>query len=74
MPRETLVIIDEAHRCKNWKTSTSRLLLALHKNNVKMIMLSATIADKIECFKPFGVIFNFYNEMKKYNKWMKDKL
>ena len=71
LPKDSLVILDEVHRCKNHKTTTSRLLLSLYRSKCKMLMLSATITDKIECFKPFGVVFSFYDDMKKFKMWMR---
>ena len=74
LPNDTIVIIDEAHRCKNYGSLTSKLLEGLNKNNVKIMLLSATLCDKLECFKPFGVILGLFKEVKKYNDWMKSKI
>jgi superfamily II DNA or RNA helicase len=71
LPSDVMVIFDEAHRCKNHKTITSRLLLSIFKCKCKVLMLSATIADKIPCFKPFGVVFGFYDEIKKFSMWVR---
>jgi len=35
LPHDTIVIFDEAHRCKNYKTSTSKLLMGIHKTKIK---------------------------------------
>jgi superfamily II DNA or RNA helicase len=74
LPNDTIVIIDEAHRCKNYGSLTSKLLEGLHKNNVKIMLLSATLCDKLECFKPFGVILGLFKEVKNYSEWMKNKI
>lgn len=74
LPDDTLVIFDEAHRCKNWSSATSKLLLGINKNKVKIMMLSATITDKIDCFKPFGPIFGFYKAPQLYGKWIKNEM
>lgn len=74
LPNNVLVIFDEAHRCKNYKTITSRLLLSIKKTNRKMILLSATITDKIELFKSFGVVFGLYSKLTDYNTWMRKQL
>lgn len=74
LPKKTLVILDEAHRCKNLGSLTSKVLLALNKNNVKIMLLSATLSDKLECFKPFGVILGLYKEARDYQNWMKCKI
>ncbi len=66
-----IVILDEVHRCKNTKTLHSKLLLSLKGINNKVIMLSATLADKIKLFKNFGYIMNFYANPNKFTFWLK---
>ena len=66
-----MVIFDEAHRCKNYKSVTSRLLLSIKDTGCKILLLSATITDKLICFKPFGVVFGFYDDIKMHNVWMR---
>jgi len=74
-PKDTLIIFDEAHRCKNHGTQTSELLMAIIDNNIKVMLLSATITDKIKCFKPFGCVFNFYKQPTDFRGWiMRQKL
>jgi superfamily II DNA or RNA helicase len=74
LPSNILLIFDEAHRCKNYKTATSRLLLAAKKSNNKILLLSATITDKIKCFIPFGIIFGFYKELIGYKLWIQNQI
>ena len=74
LPHDTIVIIDEAHRCKNHKTINSTMLQAFRDSKTKILLLSATITDKIDCFKPFGVVFGLYDNVKKYNMWIRNKL
>lgn len=71
LPSDVLVIFDEAHRCKNHKTVTSRLMLSIFKSNCKILLLSATISDKIDCFRPFGVVFDFYQDIKRFKMWIR---
>jgi hypothetical protein len=73
-PKDIVMIFDEAHRCKNHKTITSRLLISAAEAGNKVILLSATISDKIQCFKPFGVVFGFYNDIKQFKMWMRRKI
>lgn len=70
-PSDVFVIFDEAHRCKNHRSGTSKLMMSIYESKCKMLLLSATISDKIECFKPFGVIFGFYDDMNKYLMWLR---
>lgn len=69
-PPNTLIIFDEAHRCKNYGSQTSNLLMAIIQNNIKIMLLSATITDKINCFKPFGCVFNFYSKPEDFKQWI----
>jgi superfamily II DNA or RNA helicase len=73
LPKDTLVIFDEAHRCKNWSSQTSNLLIAISKCECKIMMLSATLTDKIDCFKPFGIVLGFYNVLEGYKPWIRSK-
>jgi superfamily II DNA or RNA helicase len=73
-PKDTIVIFDEAHRCKNHKSSTSKILLSIITNKIKILLLSATITDKILCFKPFGVAFGFYEKVQNFRVWIKRKI
>ena len=70
LPNDSIVIFDEAHRCKNNKTSTSKILLSAKESGIKILLLSATLSDKIPTFAPFGTVFGLYNENKKFNSWM----
>lgn len=66
-----IVILDEVHRCKNGNTLHSKLLNSLRGVKNKVIMLSATLADKIKLFKNFGYIMNFYTDPSKFTFWIK---
>ena len=74
LPSDVMVIFDEAHRCKNYKSITSKLLLSIKETGCKILLLSATITDKIICFKPFGVVFGFYDDVKQYNVWLRRQI
>jgi superfamily II DNA or RNA helicase len=71
LPKDIIVIFDEAHRCKNHSSDTSKLLLSILSCKNKMLLLSATITDKILCFKTFGKAFGFYDDIKKFRIWMR---
>lgn len=66
-----IVILDEVHRCKNTNTLHSKLLISLRSLNNKVIMLSATLADKIKLFKNFGYVMKFYDSPNKFSPWIK---
>lgn len=65
-----LFIYDEAHRCKNIDSNNCKIAIALHEHKVKILLLSATLADKIEYFLPFGLILGFYNSLTDGLIWM----
>lgn len=66
-----IVILDEVHRCKNQRTLHSKLLISLRNLNNKIIMLSATLADKIKLFKNFGFVMKFYDNPNNFTSWIK---
>jgi superfamily II DNA or RNA helicase len=66
-----IIILDEAHRCKNNNTLHSKLLLSLYGIENKVIVLSATLADKIKLFKNFGYLLKFYKEPNMFIRWIK---
>ena len=66
-----IVIMDEVHRCKNSRTHHAQLLLGLKGTENKVILLSATLADKIKLFKNFGYVMGFYEDPNKFTSWLK---
>ena len=73
-PPNAFIIFDEAHRAKNHKTSTSKLLQAASKIENKVLLLSATISDKLDCFKTFGMFFGLYDSLRGYTGWMRRQM
>jgi superfamily II DNA or RNA helicase len=65
----TIVIFDEAHRCKNHTSMTSKLMTSIVGKHNKILLLSATLTDK-KNFLPFGKIFEFYNNESEYRMWI----
>ena len=63
----TIFIFDEAHRCVNLDTENSSMLFAAKATSLPILLLSATIADFPEKFKPFFYILNFI-EQEQVNK------
>lgn len=66
----TIVIFDEAHRCKNHKSGNGQLLMSL-KDICKILLLSATICDNTHNFTIFGYMLGFYTSIKRGSKWIK---
>lgn len=59
--KSILFIFDEVHRCSNLESDNCMLLMAAKNTQQKILLLSATIADFPERFKPFFYILNFIN-------------
>lgn len=71
-PKDALFIFDEVHRCKNKKTLSHLLLYTLAATDAKILMLSATAADRPENFALIGYTLHLYPHISKANKWIKD--
>jgi superfamily II DNA or RNA helicase len=56
-----IFIFDEVHKCSNLDSDNCMLLISAKKTNIKILLLSATISDFPEKFKPFFYILNFIN-------------
>ena len=70
-PENTIVIFDEAHKCKNSNNDMSKIMIKLSESNNKIMLLSATLTDKLDYFKSFGVVLKLYKKNKDYSKWIK---
>ncbi len=71
LPPDTLVIFDEAHRCKNPRTVCSVLLYTLSLTPAKIIMLSATISDKPKTFSLAGFVLGLYPSLRHAMNWIR---
>jgi len=71
LPDSVMCIIDEAHKCKNIKSMNSKMIRELNKTPCKVMLLSATLSDKVKTFKIFGELFGFYSDIKQYNMWIR---
>jgi superfamily II DNA or RNA helicase len=56
-----IFIFDEVHRCSNLESDNCMLLISAKQTNMKILLLSATIADYPDKFKPFLYVLNFIN-------------
>ena len=76
LPNNTMVIFDEVHRCKNIKTLHFKILASIKPYlgpNIKCLVLSATVADKIKFFAPVGYVLGWINDCTKYAVWLNRK-
>lgn len=70
LPQDILFIFDEAHRCKNSRTLNYKMLKALNAQDINIMLLSATLSDKIENFKLAGLVLKLYNRTRNYKTWL----
>lgn len=63
---DMLVIFDEAHKCKNPNTHNAKMLLAAKDAGIKILALSATIADKPEFFAVLATAIGLCESVKVY--------
>lgn len=66
---KNIIIFDEAHKCKNHKSLNGKLLLAA-KGKCRIMLLSATIAQKYEDFRIFGLMLGLYKNLKTGTRWV----
>lgn len=59
LPKDALVIYDEAHRCKNYKTLNAKSMLRISRAGHKILALSATIAHHAEHLRAWNDAFRF---------------
>lgn len=74
IPKNVIIIFDEAHRCKSKSSLNSQIMLSTHKLKNQKILLSATICDTIENFSNFGFMLGFYKKLNYAGSWIKDIL
>jgi SNF2 family DNA or RNA helicase len=73
LPKNSIIIFDEVHNCKNSKSINGKLLMSTKELN-KVLLISATISDKPESFQIFGYMLNFYKTVRRGNGWIKSML
>lgn len=69
-PKYTIIIFDEVHQCKNPNSHLGKILLS-SKKKCKILLLSATLYDKINDFIIFGYMLGLYKNMRAGKGWLK---
>jgi superfamily II DNA or RNA helicase len=72
IPENSLIIWDEAHRLKNFKTKNSKTCIAAYKQKYKMLFLSATIASSPLELRTIGTCFKLFTTANEYYKWLEN--
>ncbi len=69
LPRNSIIIFDEVHKCKNVNSQNAKLLLSTREQQ-KVLLLSATISDKPQYFHIFGYMLGCYNKLRQASNWI----
>jgi superfamily II DNA or RNA helicase len=70
IPEDMVIIYDEVHKCKNINTNNGSILHALTKTNVRICMLSGTVADLPIYFVLVGLVLKLYDDYTKGHSWI----
>lgn len=70
-PKNSLIIVDESHKCKGWNSKNSEMLIALKKQGYKLLLLSATAATNPLEMKSFGFVTTLHN-LSNYRNFLTD--
>lgn len=72
LPKFSIVIFDEVHKCKNLSSNNGKLLASSkpYNNKFYILMLSATIADRSKDFAIYGYMLGFYNKLTGSKSWI----
>jgi superfamily II DNA or RNA helicase len=72
LPKDAIVIVDEAHRCKDPSTENGKFLKSMKqivKKGIPVLLLSATICEKIPDMKIPFYLFEFIPETRNFNHY-----
>lgn len=69
---DTLIIFDEVHRCKNYKSINSDMLISAVKQNYKILGLSATVADNPLQMKAIGFMLGLFPRERDFWGWIQN--
>lgn len=72
VPENHVIIFDEVHRCKSYKTQNAQMLVAAAEQNKKVIAMSATIGHNPIHMYALGRVLKLFNNTKGYFKWIFD--
>ena len=69
LPKNSIIIYDEAHKLKNFSTQNSKVCLEAHKQGYRMLFLSASIASSPIDLRTVGICLGMFKTSKEYNEW-----
>ena len=71
LPKNVLVIFDEAHKVKSYKSMNSKILIALKEQAQNpILLLSATLASNPVEMYAVGTVTNMFSGTSDYFKWL----
>lgn len=69
LPKDTLIVWDEAQKLKNYNTKNSQMCMSAFKNKYKMLFCSATIATNPLELKTVGQCLKLFTSERKFYPW-----
>lgn len=75
LPKNAIIIIDEAHKCKNSASENGRFLKSLKSvmnAGIPVILLSATLCEKIKDMKLIFYLLGIIEDTREFNGYLKD--
>ena len=70
IPKDTLIVWDEAQKLKNWKTKNSKTCLSAKKQGFKMLFCSATMAVNPMDLRTVGTCMKMFKSAGDYYEWL----
>lgn len=79
VPANTIVVVDECHKFKNYKTQNFIMIDSLNygtlkENKVPLLMLSATLVDKLSFIYPIGKLSGLFTSYLDCRNWIKNQI
>jgi len=72
IPRNTIILWDESHRLKNFKTKNSKCCMEAFKQGYKMLFLSASLASTPLELRTVGTVLGLFKGASAYYQWCYD--
>ena len=69
LPANTIIVWDEAHKLKNFKTKNSKCCIEAHKQGFRQLFLSATLATSPLDLKTIGICLKMFKNGKTFYEW-----
>lgn len=77
VPENTIIVVDECHKFKNYKTHNFRMIDAVNTGKVDktpILLLSATLVDKLQFIYPIGKLTGLFQSYLGCRNWIKNQM